>query len=100
MDHCTRSNVQLSSVANCVVTYTLYFASWRPTIGPEHTQLMRNLPNFTNPPLDELVLSIQFASIEKMKTAHIGMFWEKIEHRFPHVSEQPPIGPAFETFGG
>jgi uncharacterized protein (TIGR04255 family) len=61
---------------------------------------MQNLPNFRNPPIDELVLSIQFASLSKLKSAHIGMFWEEIFHRFPDVSEQALIGPMFETFGG
>lgn len=61
---------------------------------------MRSLPNFRNPPIDEVVLSIQFASLQKMKSAHIGMFWEKIEHRLPQVTEQSAIRPIFETFGG
>jgi uncharacterized protein (TIGR04255 family) len=61
---------------------------------------MPSLPSFKNPPIDELVLSIQFASLEGFKSAHVGMFWERIEHQFPLVSEQPPINPAFETFGG
>lgn len=61
---------------------------------------MRNLPTFKNPPVDEVVLSIQFASLERMKNAHIGKFWEKVEHLYPDVSEQAPIQPVFETFGG
>ncbi|MGH9567283.1 MAG: TIGR04255 family protein, partial [Candidatus Angelobacter sp.] len=61
---------------------------------------MRTLPAFTNPPIDELVLSLQFATLERLKSAHIGMFWETIVDRFPNVSEQPPLQPAFETFGG
>jgi uncharacterized protein (TIGR04255 family) len=61
---------------------------------------MQNLLNFRNPPVDEVVLSIQFASLSKLKSAHIGLFWGRINHRFPDVSEQPAIPPAFETFGG
>jgi uncharacterized protein (TIGR04255 family) len=61
---------------------------------------MRNLPSFSNPPVDEVVLSIQFASLSKLKSAHIGMFWERIRHQFPDVSEQASLGPLFETFGG
>jgi uncharacterized protein (TIGR04255 family) len=61
---------------------------------------MPNLPSFQNPPIDELVLSIQFASIAQLKSAHIGLFWSKIRDRFPDVSEQPTVQPVFETFGG
>ncbi|WP_316191650.1 MULTISPECIES: TIGR04255 family protein [unclassified Bradyrhizobium] len=61
---------------------------------------MQKLPTFGKPPVDEVYLSIQFASLAKFKSAHIGMFWEEIRHSFPEVTEQAPINPVFETFGG
>ncbi|MGA8654221.1 MAG: TIGR04255 family protein [Xanthobacteraceae bacterium] len=60
---------------------------------------MRDLPDFTDPPLNEVVLSIQFASLTGLKSAHIGLFWERIRSEYPNVSEQAPIQAVFETFG-
>lgn len=63
------------------------------------TQLVRDLPNFTKPPLNEVVLSIQFAALNSLKSAHIGLFWSLLRADYPDVSEQAPIQPVFETFG-
>ena len=60
---------------------------------------VRDLPDFTNPPLNEVVLSIQFASLTGLKSAHIGLFWERIRSEYPNVTEQATIQTAFETFG-
>ena len=58
-----------------------------------------DLPDFKNPPVNEVVLSLQFASIPAFRSAHIGLFWEKIRQEYPKVSEQPPLQATFETFG-
>src|SRR5262249_2810158 len=58
-----------------------------------------DLPDFKNPPVNEVVLSLQFASIPSFHSAHIGLFWEKIRQEYPKVSEQAPLQAAFETFG-
>lgn len=57
------------------------------------------LPDFKRPPIDELVLSIQFASVAKFKSAHVGLLWRSFRSKYPEVTEQPPIQAAFETFG-
>lgn len=67
--------------------------------GPE-LQRMRTLPDFKKPPINEAVLSIQFAPLVGLKSAYIGLFWERIRKEFPNVSEQGAIPPVFETFGG
>lgn len=56
------------------------------------------LPDFARPPLDEVVLSIQFADLP-LKNFHAGLMWLKVRDRYPTVEEQAPISPAFETFG-
>jgi uncharacterized protein (TIGR04255 family) len=45
-----------------------------------------------------LVLSIQFGSLP-FKNFHAGLLWERFAKSYPKVEEQPPIEPAFETFG-
>jgi uncharacterized protein (TIGR04255 family) len=58
-----------------------------------------NLPNFKNPPINEVVLSFQFASLEKLKSPHIGLFWKSMRSQYPDISEQGEVPPVFETFG-
>ena len=60
---------------------------------------VRELPDFTRPPLSEVVLSIQFASLVNLKGLHLGLFWKQFRKQYPEVSEQAPIQAAFETFG-
>jgi uncharacterized protein (TIGR04255 family) len=58
------------------------------------------LPNFNHPPVSEVVLSIQFAALPTMRSVHAGLYWKEIRKQYPKPSEQAPIAPAFETFGG
>jgi uncharacterized protein (TIGR04255 family) len=58
----------------------------------------RALPNFSRPPLNELVLSVQFGSLP-FKNLHAGILWQRFSQAYPNVEEQPPIDPVFETFG-
>ncbi len=58
----------------------------------------QGLPNFERPPLDELVLSLQFADLP-FKNYHAGLLWQKFADHYPKVEEQAPIAPVFETFG-
>jgi uncharacterized protein (TIGR04255 family) len=46
-----------------------------------------------------VILSIQFAALEKMKSAHIGLLWARFRAQYPDVSEQGTINAVFETFG-
>jgi uncharacterized protein (TIGR04255 family) len=60
---------------------------------------VRDLPDFTDPPLNEVILSIQFATLSNLKSSHIGLLWERFRSEYPSVSEQAPIQTVFETFG-
>ncbi len=44
-----------------------------------------NFPDYNNPPVSEVVCGISFAKIEKFKSHHIGLFWQKIKDEFPLV---------------
>jgi len=59
-----------------------------------------DLPDYERPPVSEVVLSIQFASNAQFQIVHAGLFWNLIRDQFPNVSEQVPLQPVFETFGG
>ena len=57
------------------------------------------LPDFSNPPVTEVVVGFQFNAIGKFVTAHVGLLWDEFKNEFPDAEEHPPVMPAFETFG-
>jgi uncharacterized protein (TIGR04255 family) len=59
-----------------------------------------DLPDFGNPPLVEVVLSVQFSELRNYRTVHAGLLWERnFRQSYPKFFEQPPLNPTFETFG-
>ncbi len=62
-----------------------------------HPRRPVDLPDFTNPPLNELVLSIQFA--RQIRSVDVGAIWRLFRDRYPKVEEQAPLAPVYEKFG-
>ena len=60
----------------------------------------KHLPDFTNPPLDEVVLGVQFSPISGYSAVEASDVWRLFKKDFPKVVEQPKLDPQFETFGG
>lgn len=58
-----------------------------------------DLPNFENPPVVEVVLSVQFEPLSGLRTAQIGLLWSRFRGGFPKVEERPPLNPVVERFG-
>lgn len=58
-----------------------------------------HLPDFGNPPLNEVVLGVQFNPPQGYQQIFAGEVWNLFRKEFPNVEEQLPIAPAFETFG-
>jgi uncharacterized protein (TIGR04255 family) len=58
-----------------------------------------DLPDFHNPPLDEVALSVQFDPIQGLQTPQIGLFWSKLRSEFPKTEQHPPLDPVIERFG-
>ena len=56
-----------------------------------------DLPDYDDPPVNEVVIGIQFDQTA-ITGAHIGLFWEELRHEFPKASEQPPLEPKIESF--
>lgn len=61
---------------------------------PEH------LPDYSKPPLDEVVLGVQFAPIPNFTSVDTNGVWALFKDDFPTVEEHPRLPPQFETFGG
>jgi uncharacterized protein (TIGR04255 family) len=57
-----------------------------------------DLPDYTAPPVTEVVLGVQFDSLDRLKAPHLGLVWDEFKERFPEIEEHPPLDPVFETF--
>lgn len=59
----------------------------------------KSLPEFTDPPVVEVALSIQFDPLKKLRGLQLGLLWKEFKARFPVTEEHPPLEPSFERFG-
>ncbi|OWY28489.1 TIGR04255 family protein [Herbaspirillum robiniae] len=57
------------------------------------------LPDFLNPPLNEVVMGVQFSRPKGYQQIYAGQVWQLFKDQYPVVQEQPALPPAFETFG-
>jgi uncharacterized protein (TIGR04255 family) len=46
---------------------------------------------FENPPINELAIALFHLPIQELRAQHIGVYWDRIRHRFPLCEQQPPI---------
>jgi uncharacterized protein (TIGR04255 family) len=58
-----------------------------------------DLVDFDSPPVTEVVLGVQFNSLERFSSPHLGIIWSEFKEDFPIIEEHPYLPPAFETFG-
>jgi uncharacterized protein (TIGR04255 family) len=58
-----------------------------------------DLVDFDSPPVTEVVLGVQFNSLERFLSPHLGLVWSEFKQEFPIVEEHPNLPPSFETFG-
>lgn len=58
------------------------------------------LPSFSNPPVAETVLGVQFESIQGFTNCHLGRYWDHIGlDSWPTGADAPPAPIATENFG-
>jgi uncharacterized protein (TIGR04255 family) len=58
-----------------------------------------NLPDFTNPPVIEVALAVQFDRLTALRTPHLGLLWTEFHDEFPKTEEYAPRDLTVETFG-
>src|ERR1700751_683997 len=58
-----------------------------------------DLVDFASPPVTEVVLGVQFNSLERFLSPYLGIVWSEFKHEFPIIEEYPSLPPTFETFG-
>jgi len=57
------------------------------------------LPEYENPPVSEVVIGVQFDTIENFTAVHSGLYWQRTRNTYTKLSIQPPISSVFELFG-
>ena len=57
-----------------------------------------SLPEFGNPPVREVAISIQFSPLTKWQGPHAGLFWSEIKNDYPKTQVLPPIAHVTENF--
>jgi uncharacterized protein (TIGR04255 family) len=58
---------------------------------------MKTLPDYDDPPVTETALGVQFATLEKWKIPHFGLFWQTIKEQYPHTEVNPPLAAEIEA---
>ena len=58
-----------------------------------------DLPDFESPPLNEVVVGVQFNQPKGYQQILAGDVWGLFRSEFPKVEERKQLAPAFETFG-
>src|SRR4051794_2053241 len=53
--------------------------------------MSKPLPEFERPPLNEVVIGVQFEPLPSFHIAHLGRFWSRIRERYPFTEDQAPI---------
>jgi uncharacterized protein (TIGR04255 family) len=54
------------------------------------------LPQYDRPPLNEVVLGVQFEPLQQLRTATVGLYWSRIRDRYPRTEDQAPLLPVVE----
>jgi len=57
------------------------------------------LPNFANPPVIEVALSVQFNPLTELQAPQLGLLWNEFRPRFSKAEQHPPLGSVVEKFG-
>jgi uncharacterized protein (TIGR04255 family) len=58
------------------------------------------LPEYENPPVDEVVCGVLFEPLKTLLLPHFGLLWEKkFRQEYPRCEEKPPLIPIVEGFG-
>lgn len=56
-----------------------------------------DLPDYENPPIDEVAIGVQFPPITGMYDAHVGLYWQKIRGDYPRAETQPRVESPIEA---
>lgn len=60
------------------------------------TMKTESIHHYSNPPVHETVLGVQFDLLPKLKIAHLGAFWKSLGPEWRTVNDAPEISSQFE----
>jgi uncharacterized protein (TIGR04255 family) len=55
------------------------------------------LPDYRDPPIDEMVIGVQFPPIPNFQDAHAVIFWQSVRQEYPRIQTQPRIEGPIES---
>jgi len=58
--------------------------------------MLNPLPEFEQPPLDEVAIGVQFDPLKDFHAAHLGLYWSRIRERYPFTEDQVALPPQIE----
>lgn len=56
-----------------------------------------HLPDFENPPVDEVVIGLQYDRLVGFTDAHAGLFWQRVRAQYPRTQSRPRSELAIEN---
>jgi uncharacterized protein (TIGR04255 family) len=56
-----------------------------------------DLPDYREPPVDEVLISVQFIPIAEFYETHAGLFWTRVRDEYPRSESQPRIESPLES---
>jgi uncharacterized protein (TIGR04255 family) len=56
------------------------------------------LPEFEDPPISEVAISVLFSPLVNWRSAHAGLYWSRINDRYPRTETHPPLPTQIEQF--
>lgn len=58
--------------------------------------MTETLPFYERSPVNEVVIGVQFLTLDDFRIAHVGQYWETIRNRYPSIDDQVPIAHLIE----
>jgi uncharacterized protein (TIGR04255 family) len=58
------------------------------------------LPKFNNPPVNEMVMGVEFAELSGWGIPHFGLFWGQIQDKYQHCVVKESVPSRIEIFEG
>jgi uncharacterized protein (TIGR04255 family) len=72
-------------------------SSGAPRLWPMTSR--ESLPRFDDPPVNEVVITLQFEPLAQMTPVHLGAWWQgERRNRYPMCEVRPPLPPELEDF--
>jgi uncharacterized protein (TIGR04255 family) len=49
------------------------------------------LPEYSDPPVNEVVCGVQFDALTTFKSSHYGRFWDRVREQYPITEDHPTL---------